>query len=147
MRIWTATRELVGNLLATHPDLTEWRRPCCIPNTPCTSPSGSCATTDRRTMPHASSFTRKTDGYSIVVRLLVIVILVVCMTAPEEVIYPTLGTTALNPYTGTVKTVLFGLAWLVIALCPSRLKVWVIAKPFLLSIAWAFICWIASGAE
>lgn len=80
------------------------------------------------------------------VRLLVVMALMLCMSAPEELFYSQTEPD-LNPFAGTVKLVLLGLGLAILLLSGSKKHHWAIALPFAFLIPWAVICWLVTGAE
>jgi O-antigen ligase len=80
------------------------------------------------------------------VKLLVLVALVLCMSAPEELFYSQTEA-ELNPFAGTVKLTLLGLGIAILLLCRSRKRHWAIAGPFAMLMGWAVICWMVSGTD
>src|ERR1700737_194697 len=80
------------------------------------------------------------------VKLLVLAALVLCMSAPEELFYSQTEP-ELNPFAGAVKLALLGMGIAILILCRSHKRHWAIAGPFAMLMAWALICWMASGAD
>jgi O-antigen ligase len=80
------------------------------------------------------------------VKLFILAAFILCMTAPEELLYSQ-AEPELNPFEGTVKLVLLGLGLAILFLCRSRKRHWTIAGPFAILMGWAVICWMASGAD
>lgn len=80
------------------------------------------------------------------VRLLVLVALVLCMSAPEELFYSQIEGD-LNPFAGAVKLALLGMGVAILLLCGSHKRHWTVAGPFAMLMGWAVICWMASGAD
>jgi O-antigen ligase len=87
------------------------------------------------------------------VKLLVLVSLMLCMSAPEELAYSaddrfyTDVMVDLNPFVGAMKLTLLGLAFAILILCRRRRRHWAIAAPFALLIPWAVLCWVVAGAS
>jgi O-antigen ligase len=80
------------------------------------------------------------------VKFLVLAVFALCMSAPEQLLAP-IDPEALNPFAGTMKLSVLGLGCLLVFLCRSSSNLKIIASPFSWLIAWALICWIASGAN
>src|SRR5260370_39124551 len=80
------------------------------------------------------------------VKLLVLVALVLCMSAPEELFYSQIEGD-LNPFAGAVKLTLLGLGVAILLLCGNQKRHWAVAGPFAMLMGWAVICWMASGAD
>jgi O-antigen ligase len=80
------------------------------------------------------------------VKLLVLVAFVLCMSAPEELLFSQ-AENDLNPFAGTVKLILLGLGSVILLLSGTRKRHWAIALPFSFLIGWAIICWFVTGAE
>jgi O-antigen ligase len=80
------------------------------------------------------------------VKILVLVAFVLCMSAPEELLFSQ-AENELNPFAGTVKLILLGLGSAILLLSGSKKRHWAIALPFGFLMAWAVICWSVTGAE
>jgi O-antigen ligase len=80
------------------------------------------------------------------VKILVLVAFVLCMSAPEELLFSQ-AENDLNPFAGTVKLILLGLGSAILLLSGTRKRHWAIALPFGFLMAWAVICWFVTGAE
>lgn len=103
---------------------------------------GALASTSNRSV----SDSRPAATHALLLKSLVLMALVLCMSAPEELFFSQTEV-ELNPYVGIVKLALLGLGIAILLLCTNRKRHWAIASPFMLLIVWAVICWIASGAE
>src|SRR5882724_4720367 len=79
------------------------------------------------------------------VKLLVLAVFVLCMSAPELLLAP-VELDALNPLTGAMKLCVLGLGGALVLLCWSGKNLKIVAGPFGWLIGWAVICWIVSGA-
>jgi O-antigen ligase len=67
------------------------------------------------------------------------------MSAPEELFYSQVET-ELNPFVGPVKLALLGLGIAILLLCRGHERHWAIARPFVMLMGWAVVCWVVSGA-
>ena len=79
------------------------------------------------------------------VKLLVVTVFVLCMSAPELLLAP-VDPNALNPFVGTIKLLVLVLGSALVFLCRSGRNVKIIAAPFGWLIAWALVCWVFTGA-
>ena len=89
---------------------------------------------------------RTTSSAAGLVRVLTFLVLGLCISAPEELMYTHVNGD-LNPYTGAMKLILLAMASLLLMLCRPRMRHWAIARPFAVYIGWAVICWAVAGAE
>jgi O-antigen ligase len=80
------------------------------------------------------------------VKFLVVVMLLLCMSAPEQLFAP-FDPDALNPFVGAMKLIVLILGGGLVLICRSGRSLMPIAKPFGLFISWAIVCWLVSGAE
>lgn len=94
----------------------------------------------------AASSSRTGSARVQLVKLLVLAVFALCMSAPEELLAPANADT-LNPFAGTMKLSLLVLGCVLVFVCRSSRNLKIIASPFGWLIAWAFICWIVSGAN
>lgn len=94
----------------------------------------------------AVSGARSETARARLVKLLVLAVLAVCMSMPEQLLLP-VDADALNPLTGTIKLCLLALGATLVLLCRSSKNLRIVAGPFAWLMAWALVCWLVSGAE
>jgi O-antigen ligase len=80
------------------------------------------------------------------VKLLVLATFLLCMSAPEELLFTHIEAD-LNPFVGATKVLLLGLGFTLLLLCHARRRHWAIAAPFGMLMAWSVVCWIVTGAN